>query len=190
MGARFGYLANVCSLPLPDPIVESDTAIFEQKIDKRFRRRSMITAIILITLCIWVMIDTFSYIAGLKPVPPRVSARRYIYLFYICPPVIVYFSWWLTRVLRNKGYTRRICISSKYITLNQRALENPILIRGPVRIRHVKEERPIEAIRVESGRRAFIIAAKDNPDDLDQIESMIPQQVQTNTDEVELKGVL
>lgn len=190
MGARFKHLANVCSLPLPDPIVEADSVIFEQQIDRRFRKRAMITAVLTIALCAWVMIDTFPYITGIKPAPSGISARRYIGLFYYCPPFIVYSSWWLTRVARNKGYLRRIRVSPASVTLNQRTLKEPALIRGPVRIKHVKEERPIEAIRVESGRRTYIIAAKDDPDDLELIESMIPQRVRTDTSEVELKGVL
>lgn len=192
MGARFRYLANVCRLPLPDPIVDDDvgTVTFEQQIDRRFRLRSMITMVIVIALCTYVMIDLFPYVMGLKPHPPRMSFRRYIGWFYICPPTIVYCSWWLTRVVGNKGYIRRIRICSASVTLNHRTLKAPALIRGPIRIKHVKEERPIEAIRVVSGRRTYIIAAKDDPDELDQIESVIPQKVRTDTSEVELEGVL
>lgn len=136
------------------------------------------------------MIATFPYIMGLRPAPSGVHAKRVIGFFYLCPPAIVYFSWWLTRLMSNTGYVRRIRITSASITLNESTLNDPALIRGPVRIQQYKEIRPIEAIRVTSGRRSYIIAAKDDPGELDQIESIIPQPVRTDTSEVELKGVL
>lgn len=190
MGARFKHLANVCALPLPDPIVDTNSITFTQLIDKRFRKRAMITAVVTILVFTGVMIHTFPYIMGLKPIPSGVNARRYMGLFYYAPVFIIYSSWWFTRVIRNKGYVRQVRITSTSITLNKRTLKTTSLIRGPVRIQHHKETRPIEAIRIKSGRRSYIIAAKDDPSELDQIESMIPQRVQTTTDEVELKGVL
>jgi hypothetical protein len=192
MGARFKHLANVCGLPFPDPIQDHDQGAvrFDQELSKTFRKRAIATAIVTIILCVAVMVYLFPFITGTKSYQPSASFNRFLGTFYLCPFLIVYAAWMLARYLRSSCYIRRLTVSSDSVKLNETELKNPTLIRSPVLIRHNKNTRSIEAIRVVDGKRSYIVAAKDLPEELDLIESMIPHAVEYSDVQVELKGVL
>lgn len=192
MGSRFAYLATISDLPLADPQVDSQTGtvVFKQPISQSFRRRAFILSLIMIVLSAAVVYFVFPLAAGIQPNPTSTRGGRLVLVFYVSLLSIPYWIWWIFRLKTNRNYVRRIEVHKSGICfLNEKRIKNSQLHRGRVIISFSKQTRKIEAIWIQSGRRPFVIAAKDIPEDLDQIEAMIPVCVSCIDSVTKIKGV-
>ena len=193
MGIKYPFLANICGLPLPMPVVDtkSESVLFEQPISRHFSRQVIVIAGIGICFLVLFVYFFSPYITGLKHLSPNRRNGQLYLIFYLSLLLIPYFGWQIAMVRTNQKIVRRVVITKgSKISINGQALSNAILNRGRVIIKCANQKRKIEAIWVQSGKRSYLIAARDLPADLDQIEVMIPIKVSYVETETEMKGVL
>lgn len=192
MPPRFTYLSTISELPLEDPLVDPQTGdvIFMQPLAQRFRRRAILMSTMIIVLMVACLYFIFPFATGSTPLPNSSRNGRFTLVFYVSLLGIPYFAWLLTRFYRSRNYTRQIKITqSGKCFLNGEPADQQ-LHRGRVIINCGNQERKTEALWIQSGRLSFVIAAKDLPEDLDQIETILPVYISRVETETVLKGVL
>lgn len=193
MSIKYPHLATIGDLPLSMPEIDphTESLVFEQPISQRFRHRTIVTAGITICFFALFMYFAFPYITGTKQLSPNRRNGNLYLIFYLSFLAIPYLGWQVARIKTTKNFIRKVLITNTHeISINGQLLSDAKLNRGNVIIRSTNKTRKIEAIWIQSAKRSYLIAAKDLPEDLDQIEAMIPIQCSLVETETEMKGVL